>query len=117
MRRTFRTKVAPYCSVTPPILSVCDGILTACSFRARRRRRPHGRFVGLCSERPTTNVCRAPVYTSGMLVVRRLQLMVPACYPLRLIRTSLMLTLACCYLMWMVTYLAQLHPLIGESAT
>ncbi|ETW83130.1 vacuolar H+-ATPase V0 sector, subunit M9.7 [Heterobasidion irregulare TC 32-1] len=34
-----------------------------------------------------------------------------------LIRTSLMLTLACCYLMWMVTYLAQLHPLIGESAT
>ncbi|KAI0254987.1 ATPase, V0 complex, subunit E1/e2 [Lactifluus subvellereus] len=28
-----------------------------------------------------------------------------------LIRTSLMLTLACCYLMWAITYLAQLHPL------
>ncbi|KAH9945358.1 ATP synthase subunit H-domain-containing protein [Epithele typhae] len=28
-----------------------------------------------------------------------------------LIRTSLMLTLACCYLMWSVTYLAQVHPL------
>ncbi|EKM48285.1 uncharacterized protein PHACADRAFT_109177 [Phanerochaete carnosa HHB-10118-sp] len=28
-----------------------------------------------------------------------------------LIRTSLMLALACCYLMWMVTYLAQVHPL------
>ncbi|KAF9267988.1 hypothetical protein L218DRAFT_656230 [Marasmius fiardii PR-910] len=29
-----------------------------------------------------------------------------------LIRTSLMLGLTACYLMWMVTYLAQLHPLI-----
>ncbi|KAI0956077.1 hypothetical protein AcV7_006582 [Taiwanofungus camphoratus] len=28
-----------------------------------------------------------------------------------LIQTSIMLTLACCYLMWMVTYLAQVHPL------
>ncbi|KAH9949971.1 ATPase, V0 complex, subunit E1/e2 [Amylocystis lapponica] len=28
-----------------------------------------------------------------------------------LIRTSFMLSLACCYLMWMVTYLAQVHPL------
>ncbi|GJE94780.1 ATP synthase subunit H domain-containing protein [Phanerochaete sordida] len=28
-----------------------------------------------------------------------------------LIRTSLMLALMCCYLMWMVTYLAQVHPL------
>ncbi|KAE9387506.1 hypothetical protein BT96DRAFT_1005043 [Gymnopus androsaceus JB14] len=32
-----------------------------------------------------------------------------------LIRTSLMLALAACYLMWMVTYMAQLHPLIGEA--
>ena len=29
----------------------------------------------------------------------------------RLIRTSILLTLACCYLMWTVTYLAQVHPL------
>ncbi|KAF8150057.1 ATPase, V0 complex, subunit E1/e2 [Crassisporium funariophilum] len=29
------------------------------------------------------------------------------------IRTALMLTLASCYLMWMVTYMAQLNPLIG----
>ncbi|KAH9930013.1 ATPase, V0 complex, subunit E1/e2 [Fomitopsis serialis] len=28
-----------------------------------------------------------------------------------LIRTSLMLTLMCCYLMWAVTYLAQVYPL------
>ncbi|KAI0775323.1 ATPase, V0 complex, subunit E1/e2 [Trametes elegans] len=28
-----------------------------------------------------------------------------------LIRTSILLTLACTYLMWMVTYLAQVHPL------
>ncbi|KAJ7928788.1 ATPase, V0 complex, subunit E1/e2, partial [Mycena leptocephala] len=27
-------------------------------------------------------------------------------------RTAIMLTLAACYLMWMVTYLAQLHPLL-----
>lgn len=29
----------------------------------------------------------------------------------RLVRTSLMLTLMCCYLMWGVTYLAQVYPL------
>ncbi|KJA14509.1 hypothetical protein HYPSUDRAFT_208634 [Hypholoma sublateritium FD-334 SS-4] len=29
------------------------------------------------------------------------------------IRTSLMLALAACYLMWMVTYMAQLHPLVS----
>ncbi|KAJ6520915.1 ATPase, V0 complex, subunit E1/e2, partial [Mycena vulgaris] len=28
------------------------------------------------------------------------------------VRTAIMLTLAACYLIWMVTYLAQLHPLI-----
>jgi len=28
-----------------------------------------------------------------------------------LIRTSLMLTFTCCYLMWAIAYLAQLHPL------
>ncbi|KAI0749431.1 ATP synthase subunit H-domain-containing protein [Daedaleopsis nitida] len=28
-----------------------------------------------------------------------------------LIRTSILLTLTCCYLMWAVTYLAQVHPL------
>ncbi|KAG2367823.1 ATP synthase subunit H-domain-containing protein [Suillus spraguei] len=31
------------------------------------------------------------------------------------IRTAVMLTLASCYLMWMVTYMAQLHPLISKS--
>ncbi|KAK7463411.1 hypothetical protein VKT23_006764 [Stygiomarasmius scandens] len=31
------------------------------------------------------------------------------------IRTSLMLALAACYLMWMVTYMAQLHPLIAPQ--
>lgn len=31
----------------------------------------------------------------------------------RLIRTSSLLALACCYLMWMLTYMAQLHPLIS----
>ncbi|TFK49980.1 hypothetical protein OE88DRAFT_1736278 [Heliocybe sulcata] len=29
-----------------------------------------------------------------------------------LIRTSVLLTLSCCYLMWMITYMAQVHPLI-----
>ncbi|KAL1753183.1 ATP synthase subunit H-domain-containing protein [Schizophyllum commune] len=28
------------------------------------------------------------------------------------VRTSIMLALASCYLMWMITYMAQLHPLI-----
>ncbi|KOS15852.1 vacuolar atp synthase subunit h [Malassezia pachydermatis] len=29
-----------------------------------------------------------------------------------LIRTSAVMTLACCYIMWACVYLAQLHPLI-----
>ncbi len=33
----------------------------------------------------------------------------------RVIRTGLMIALAACYLMWMVTYMAQLHPLVCES--
>ncbi|KZT41847.1 hypothetical protein SISSUDRAFT_1016973, partial [Sistotremastrum suecicum HHB10207 ss-3] len=32
-----------------------------------------------------------------------------------LIRTSILLTLTCCYLMWAITYLAQLNPLICAS--
>ncbi|KAJ7592977.1 ATPase, V0 complex, subunit E1/e2 [Mycena floridula] len=32
-----------------------------------------------------------------------------------LIRTSVLLTLAACYLMWMVTYMAQLHPLVAPQ--
>jgi V-type H+-transporting ATPase subunit e len=35
--------------------------------------------------------------------------------PGRLVRSSVLLTLTCCYLMWMVTYLAQVNPLIGEK--
>jgi hypothetical protein len=31
-----------------------------------------------------------------------------------LIRTSLMLSITCCYLMWAITYMAQLHPLMGK---
>ena len=34
----------------------------------------------------------------------------------RLVRTSCMLALACCYLMWMVTYMVQLHPLLCKSS-
>jgi hypothetical protein len=34
--------------------------------------------------------------------------------PLSLIRTSVILTMICCYLMWSIIYLAQLHPLISE---
>ncbi|KAF9004042.1 ATPase, V0 complex, subunit E1/e2 [Cyathus striatus] len=29
------------------------------------------------------------------------------------IRTALLLTFAACYLMWMITYMAQLHPIIS----
>ena len=36
------------------------------------------------------------------------------CFFHRLIRTSVLLTLTCCYLMWTVTYLAQVHPLERE---
>ncbi|KAK7690755.1 hypothetical protein QCA50_005854 [Cerrena zonata] len=34
-----------------------------------------------------------------------------------LVRTSVMLALSACYLMWMVTYLAQLHPLERPKRT
>ncbi|CAE6337033.1 unnamed protein product [Rhizoctonia solani] len=30
-----------------------------------------------------------------------------------LLRTSILLTLTCCYLMWAITYMAQMHPLIA----
>ncbi|KAF8908461.1 ATPase, V0 complex, subunit E1/e2 [Mucidula mucida] len=33
------------------------------------------------------------------------------------IRTGLMIALAACYLMWMVTYMAQLHPLVSPVVT
>ncbi|KAL1738105.1 ATP synthase subunit H-domain-containing protein [Schizophyllum fasciatum] len=33
------------------------------------------------------------------------------------VRTSIMLALASCYLMWMITYMAQLHPLICACCT
>ncbi|KIM27554.1 hypothetical protein M408DRAFT_71003 [Serendipita vermifera MAFF 305830] len=32
-----------------------------------------------------------------------------------LARTMIILTLACCFLMWSITYLAQLHPLIAPK--
>ncbi|PAV16250.1 v-type proton atpase subunit e [Pyrrhoderma noxium] len=34
-----------------------------------------------------------------------------------LIRTAISLTLTCCYLMWMVTYMVQLHPLLSPKRT
>ncbi|KAI8146055.1 ATPase, V0 complex, subunit E1/e2 [Fennellomyces sp. T-0311] len=33
------------------------------------------------------------------------------------IRTIIIMTLACCYLSWAITYLAQLHPLIFPKKT
>ncbi|KAI5116652.1 hypothetical protein M0805_004914 [Coniferiporia weirii] len=32
-----------------------------------------------------------------------------------LVRTAVLLSLTCCYLMWMATYMAQLHPLIAPK--
>ncbi|KAI9494646.1 ATPase, V0 complex, subunit E1/e2 [Zychaea mexicana] len=33
------------------------------------------------------------------------------------IRTIIIMTLACCYMSWAITYLAQLHPLIVPKKT
>ncbi|KAL1919948.1 uncharacterized protein VTP21DRAFT_1880 [Calcarisporiella thermophila] len=31
------------------------------------------------------------------------------------IRTSLIMSLICCYIMWAITYMAQLHPLVAPQ--
>ncbi|KAM6490546.1 ATP synthase subunit H domain containing protein [Amanita muscaria] len=58
-----------------------------------------------------------PVFSFGAIVVVLMicvALFTPKGPNQAVIRTALMLTLATCYLLWMITYLAQLHPLIGE---
>ena len=35
-------------------------------------------------------------------------------YAFRLYRSCALLTLTCCYMMWAIVYLAQLHPIISE---
>lgn len=61
-----------------------------------------------------------PVFFFGAIVVVLMicvALFTPKGPNQAVIRTALMLTLATCYLLWMITYLAQLHPLIAPVRT
>ena len=84
-------------------LEYSHGLRIPCGPRPLRRCRPYGSVLDLCSQRSSTNV-RSPSFHVSCAALD---------LPRRLIRTSLMLTFACCYLMWAIAYLAQLHPLEG----
>lgn len=53
-----------------------------------------------------------PLQISHGLVVLRNQLLTPLS---RLWRSSLILAIVSCYLMWAITFLAQLHPLVAPK--
>jgi hypothetical protein len=84
--------------------STRHGVCRPGDFHTRHSSRTDGLRLPLRPKGPTSNVC--------LLHFVKIQSNTLEC---RTIRTAIMLTLASCYLMWMVTYMAQLHPLISNS--
>jgi hypothetical protein len=101
MSREICAPSAAQCSQSAP--TTCHGVRHPGVFHTRHSPRIDGLWLPLRSEGPKSNVCLLPF----VKIDTKLEC--------RTIRTAIMLTLASCYLMWMVTYMAQLHPLISKS--
>lgn len=82
------------------------GLDVPCYFRSRHCPGANGLWLPVRPERLPANV-------SGNLKLDELHPATERAGQCRTIRTAILLTLASCYLMWMITYMAQLHPLIG----
>ncbi|KAI9250143.1 ATPase, V0 complex, subunit E1/e2 [Phascolomyces articulosus] len=57
------------------------------------------------------------VFIAGVIASAAGYLLTPKGDNQTVIRTIIIMTIACCYMSWAITYLAQLHPLIFPKKT